>query len=145
MHVWSSVSIRFVLVVVSMPRTVVKFICPRAVMATADGFSCSPSVTRGRVVAMKKLSPNTRALRELLAKGGLKAAELRKLIPATTLLRHKRGVMPTAKHMIDYEMAFGWHASAWQTPKEWIRATKRTRSLMLGHGSSASPGPSEKP
>jgi len=105
---------------------------------------------------MKKLSPNTRALRELLAKGGSQAAELRKLLPATTLLRHKRGVTPTAKHMIDYEMAFGWRARDWQTPKEYVRATKRTRSLMLGHGSSASPrhvpdavydgpGPSEKP
>jgi hypothetical protein len=41
--------------------------------------------------------------------------------------------MPTAKHIIEYEMALGWRARDWQTPREWARSSKRTHALALGH------------
>lgn len=102
---------------------------------------------------MKKLSPNVKLLRALLAKKGYEARLLRALIPPTTLARHLCGVRPSADHIIDYEMAFGWRARDWQTDSQWKRSAKRTHKLVFGHVMTSTlpdsvydgPGLSEKP
>lgn len=74
-------------------------------------------------------SPNAKKLRALLKKNDEPAKAVRAMVPPTTLLRHLAGVEPTGRWMARYDLALGYKAADWLSPKEFKKEARRTHAV----------------